>query len=406
MMHAKGRMSGNGAAAGFVLASALLLPACSATDDGATGSPEKMSKTARSLGPCGDVTYEGACEGSTLQWCQDGTLKAADCAESGRTCGWQDASVGFNCLAQADGAECGDVTYEGQCRNDTLVYCDTTLQVVDCAETGRTCGYEGGAVGYNCLGSSLPGSYDSCEDRFFAANFDANNADAGGLAAMRDQTLVALHEAVDGLRACGANVTLGGMMSLLLYEGALRVAAFNTRCNENSYNNTWSDCDLAPEALYSYQFGIGALHTSNLHPCKGGDYTQMMRDRFLEFAGAAGFSTDPGLATASVASRVHQFCPGAAVNAVDYYLLGAHDVFGIPRNDAGNDLAHYGDFPLFSPGVSISLTFHMLEGQCGSIWSDNDAITIYGGGDWSYSDPGKQWEILRAYQDFAAANCQ
>lgn len=50
-------------------------------------------------GPCGDLDYAGVCSGETLIWCEGGTRKSVDCSATGRTCGWQSASVGNNCLS-------------------------------------------------------------------------------------------------------------------------------------------------------------------------------------------------------------------------------------------------------------------------------------------------------------------
>ena len=147
---------------------------------------------------------------------------------------------------------------------------------------------------------------DSCEDRFFVEEFDARNVDPTGtvdLTSLREEALAAIKVAVSEMQACGAGVTLGGMMSLLLYEGGLRIAAYNTRCEENSYNPAPADCDVDPEALYSYQFGLGAIHTSNFHPCKGGSYTQGMRQAFLDEAASAGFATGASLVTPALESR-------------------------------------------------------------------------------------------------------
>jgi hypothetical protein len=251
-------------------------------------------------------------------------------------------------------------------------------------------------------------SPDSCADRFFVSRFDAQNTDPSGaidLVGIRESALAAVRAEVDALHACGAGVTLGGMMSLLSWEGALRAAAFNTLCSENSYNRTASDCDVDPEALYSYQFGLGAIHTSNFHPCKGGSYTQGMRQLFLAKAAAAGFPTSPSLVTPALAARFHQVCPNATPTAVDYYLLGAHDVFGIPKNTTGNDLGAVGSFPLFTASVSVALTFHELAVSCSSLTSDRAAITAFGGADTSYATTAKQDQVLAPYTQFAAAHC-
>jgi hypothetical protein len=250
---------------------------------------------------------------------------------------------------------------------------------------------------------------DSCEDRFFVEQFDKRNMDPSGtvnLFTLREEALASIKAEVAALQACGAGVTLGNMMSLLLYEGGFRAAAFNTRCIENSYNPTTADCDVDAEALYSYQFGIGGIHTSNFHPCKGGAYTQGMRQRFLDKAAAAGFSTDPGLVTPALATRFSSVCPTKTPTAVDYYLLGAHDVFSIPRNTSGNDLTASATFPLFTPRVSVALTFAELAPSCATIGDDREAITVFGGGDASYGTTAKQDEIMSYYGNYKAANCQ
>ena len=42
---------------------------------------------------CGDLTWEGQCDGDVLSWCEDGP-KTIDCAEHGLWCGWN-ADAGF-----------------------------------------------------------------------------------------------------------------------------------------------------------------------------------------------------------------------------------------------------------------------------------------------------------------------
>ncbi|MDB4963570.1 MAG: hypothetical protein JWP01_3569 [Myxococcales bacterium] len=255
---------------------------------------------------------------------------------------------------------------------------------------------------------SLTVAPDSCEQRFFVHEFDKRNSDPTGtidLFSLREESLAAIEHEVETLQACGAGLTLGNMMSLLLYEGGFRVAAFNTRCSENSYNRTTSNCDAVAEALYSYQFGIGGIHTSNFHPCKGGAYTQGMRQRFLASAMEAGFPVDASLVTPALATRFATVCPTKTPTAVDYYLLGAHDVFSIPRNTSGNHLAAHATFPLFAPKASVALTFGELAGACASITNDRDAIRRFGGGDASYGQTAKQDEIMSYYKAYKAANC-
>lgn len=48
--------------------------------------------------PCGGVTYEGQCNGSTVQWCENNQLNELSCSASGRTCGWDQGGGYYNCL--------------------------------------------------------------------------------------------------------------------------------------------------------------------------------------------------------------------------------------------------------------------------------------------------------------------
>ncbi len=251
-------------------------------------------------------------------------------------------------------------------------------------------------------------NHDSCADTFFITEFDDINVDPSGELDMfniRESSLAAIKDEIETLQSCGADITLGAMLSLLMWEAAFRAGSYNTRCNENSYHNTESDCDEVAEALYSYQFGIGGMHTSNFHPCKGGSYTQGMRDLFMDLADQAGYSTDADLMTEQLTERFHEVCPNDSPTAVDYYLLGAHDPFGIPKNDNGNYLEAVGVHPLMDTAVSVPLTFNILHGQCDTIDDDREAIAIWGGGDERYATQEHQDSILSHYNNFQAANC-
>lgn len=255
---------------------------------------------------------------------------------------------------------------------------------------------------------SLTVNPDSCEDQFFLTRFDQENDAPSGeidMFAIREDSLAAVKSEIESLQSCGADLTLGAMMSLLNYEALFRAGAFNTRCNENSYHNTESDCDEVAEALYSYQFGIGGIHTSNFHPCKGGSWTQGMRQRFHEVADEIGYDTDDDIVTDALANRFWEVCPDEEPRALDYYILGAHEHFDIPRNDAGNHLEAVGDYPLMDPAISVPLTFHILQVQCDDITGDRDAIEQWGGGDPAYGTQDRQDQILARYENFAAANC-
>lgn len=92
---------------------------------------------------------------------------------------------------------------------------------------------------------------DPCEDLFFVSKFNANNTDATGkpdLVSIHEDALSDIKAAVAKLKACGAKVTLDGLLSLLYFEGNLK-AAFNntgaprtatTRCPLAAMPTRWS----------------------------------------------------------------------------------------------------------------------------------------------------------------------
>jgi murein DD-endopeptidase MepM/ murein hydrolase activator NlpD len=52
---------------------------------------------------CGDVTFEGDCRDDVLTWCEDGELRVHDCVDGGLICRWATAEVGFDCLPPGGG---------------------------------------------------------------------------------------------------------------------------------------------------------------------------------------------------------------------------------------------------------------------------------------------------------------
>jgi hypothetical protein len=77
----------------------------------------------------------------------------------------------------------------------------------------------------------------------------------------------------------------------------------------------------------------------------------------------------------------------------------------VPIDDAGNDLAHAGEFPFFTPAVMIDLFFDTFEPSCVALTSDEAAIAVFGGADASYDDPAKQALILSLWRDWQAEHC-
>jgi hypothetical protein len=51
---------------------------------------------------CGDLTYEGLCDGAIARWCdREGQRRSENCGDDG--CGWVNAEVGYYCGGSGDG---------------------------------------------------------------------------------------------------------------------------------------------------------------------------------------------------------------------------------------------------------------------------------------------------------------
>jgi hypothetical protein len=252
----------------------------------------------------------------------------------------------------------------------------------------------------------VPPPGTECEYAFFRHYFDKDNGSA--YAALRDATFLHIVDQVNALHACGAKITLGGMLSLMIYEGAgAKVAFYNDKCSENSYDKS-ATCWTNPKARYSYQYGLAPVHTSNFHPCADVGYTSKMRTRLATAMSAAGFSPSASQ-IASVTGELHAFCPSSSPTMVDYYVITAHSAFDVPKNGTGNDLKNADKYPFFAPRVVIDVFFGIVSGggsACASLTSDNAAIAVFGGGDASYKSPAKQEAILKLWKDFQQANCK
>ncbi|MEO7092804.1 MAG: hypothetical protein ABI175_06105, partial [Polyangiales bacterium] len=95
-------------------------------------------------------------------------------------------------------------------------------------------------------GPYAPPTGTSCEYAFFSSYFDRDNGKGHG--ALRDSTFTFVVEQVKALQSCGAKITLGGMLSLMIYEGGgAKIAFFNDRCAENSYDKS-AACWTNPKA--------------------------------------------------------------------------------------------------------------------------------------------------------------
>jgi hypothetical protein len=244
------------------------------------------------------------------------------------------------------------------------------------------------------------------EYAFFRQSFESKNGRSNQKEL--DQTFIEVVKAVERIQKCAPKVTLGGMLSLVIYESAAMLAFYNTRDAENSFKERlkpeipyWQQ----PFARYSYQLGIIPVHTSILRPCFRGN--PPVRKLFEDGARQAGFvptkenllaireEFDQVCAETAKANRVPDE-PGAA----DYYILTSHGTFDLPKNSSGRDLKNLGKFPFFDPHVTTGIFFYSISSACRKVKSDNDAICKWGGNASVYCTAARQDDILGKWTRF------
>ena len=112
------------------------------------------------MGSCGELSYQGECDSHTARWCNNGAIETRDCASWGETCGWVGNDKGFYCVDQPTPppAACGELSYQGACDGDTAHWCDNegTIQTRDCSQFDRICGWAGADKGYYCISPPSP----------------------------------------------------------------------------------------------------------------------------------------------------------------------------------------------------------------------------------------------------------
>ena len=139
--------------------------------------------------PCGNIVYEGCCDGQTLTWCECGCIRTIDCSQNtppGDTCGWLtdpgfydcgqldgdpsgafpiDCDKDVPCVPDCTGKDCGDDGCGLSCGTcDANYFCDGNDQCAICTCMGKECGDDGcgGSCGtctegYSCQGGTCVG---------------------------------------------------------------------------------------------------------------------------------------------------------------------------------------------------------------------------------------------------------
>ncbi len=101
---------------------------------------------------CGDVSYEGECDGTIVRWCEAERLREVDCASRGEVCDFDDENGFYDCVPTGDEDPCAGENAIGRCDGQVLIWCeDEEVKVVDCAARGQQCVYDAQRGYFNCL---------------------------------------------------------------------------------------------------------------------------------------------------------------------------------------------------------------------------------------------------------------
>jgi hypothetical protein len=267
-------------------------------------------------------------------------------------------------------------------------------------------------IGFSVPPGEAQAVHNSKEYSFFRVRFEQVNADKEK---DLNETFDAVSEAVKDIQRSAPNVTLGGMLALVIFEGGARLGFFNTKDAENSFNpakripnvpklDSGVPFSQQPLARYSYQFGIVPIHTSIFRPCLAG--TQHARKLFDTIAQQQGFAPTTNQ-LASVRKEFDQVCQKAhkpiadGPRAVDFYILNAHTRFAVPVNRVGGDVGHISDFPLYAPRVTTPFFFAAILAHANQNTDDRAAICLWGGGDKNYCNAARQNQILAPWSRYA-----
>lgn len=100
---------------------------------------------------CGTLTRSGRCRADGVaEWCSStGVRQERDCAADGTECAFISDALGYYCVERT---ACGDLTYEGRCDGNTARWCadDGTPRERDCSSRNEVCAFIDDNIGFYC----------------------------------------------------------------------------------------------------------------------------------------------------------------------------------------------------------------------------------------------------------------
>ena len=278
---------------------------------------------------CGDLTFFGACDGTTLSYCSNFGPAEIECPNGNDAtgqplvCALASPEIGYDCISSVFTGGCGTVTYGGGCDGDVLTYCESQesgeVVSVDCAADGYVCVESDGSA--DCVEDGATGcgkvlAHGSCEGNVatWCEDFEVKTQDcaatdevcgragddlrcvtplpAGGSASVAGTMLYEkLALTVDGLGDASSEPVRGALVTV-------RTVADNTRLAEG-----YTDDEGSYELTFEADEDVYVLLTAQGEP---GVHNHVVRDCPLDDC-EDGLGTVYGIATET-------FTPAAATD--------------------------------------------------------------------------------------------
>ncbi len=120
-----------------------------------TTADDDDTTTTTTTDPCGGETYIGRCSGDTVVWCENSTVYEVDCSRRNKTCVYSDYDGYYGCAVKTQTTTtdpCKGETYQGRCSGSTVIWCENgTVQSLACGDYGGTCDYDTSRGISNCF---------------------------------------------------------------------------------------------------------------------------------------------------------------------------------------------------------------------------------------------------------------
>ena len=106
--------------------------------------------------PCDGLDYLGRCNGDIAEWCENGEVRQRDCASQGMTCGYTNDQTGYYCTESEQTDACGGLDYQGRCNGTIAEWCENEqIRTFDCSLRGQVCHWINDTVGNTCGDSEV-----------------------------------------------------------------------------------------------------------------------------------------------------------------------------------------------------------------------------------------------------------